>query len=282
LQGSTPPQQDETIEGEAGMSGTIHKDEAKGTYWFIVDLGRKSNRKRNQVKRRGFKTKKAADQAMTALKAEYESGGFVDPSNQTLAEHLDDWLGMVRPSVEGSTFQRYETMARINIKPVLGHLKLQELKTRHIDEAYNALLDHGRYDGEGGLAPKTIRNIHGILSFALKKAVTWKLIPNNPASDVTLPKVKRAEMTVLTKRQSAELLAGCEGHWLHPIVFLALMTGMRRGEIAALRWANVNLDGGSLLVVEAVEETKGDTRFKEVKTSNGRRRISLPQIAVEY
>ena len=60
------------------------------------------------------------------------------------------------------------------------------------------------------------------------------------------------------------------------------MTGMRRGEIAALRWANANLKNGSLLVVEAVEETKGNTRIKEVKTSNGRRRISLPPMAAEY
>ena len=110
----------------------------------------------------------------------------------------------------------------------------------------------------------------------------WKLISRNPAIDVTLPKVERKDVKVLTKAKSADLLANCEGHWLHPVVFIALMTGMRRGEISALRWAEVNIDKRCLHVVASIEETKNGVRVKEVKTKHGRRQIDLPNIAVEF
>jgi integrase len=263
------------------MKGSMRKT-GENRWRLVFDLDRGIDGKRRQKVVRFTGNKSSAEKKLRDIINESELGQRIDPSNQTLAEYLVYWLGMVKPSIEGTTYQRYETMVRINIKSALGHIRLQELDTRTIDEAYIALLDHGRHDGAGGLAPKTIRNIHGVLSASLKKAVTWKLIQNNPTIDVTLPKVERTEIAVLTKKQSAELLAGCQGRWLHPIVFLALMTGMRRGELAALRWSNVNLEEGFLRVVEAVEETKGNTRIKDVKTTNGRRRISLPPLAVEY
>tara|TARA_B110000046_G_C12987268_1_gene396220 strand:+ start:821 stop:1741 length:921 start_codon:yes stop_codon:yes gene_type:complete len=263
------------------MKGSIKKTD-ENRWRLVFDLKRGIDGKRRQKVVRFKGTKKAAETKLREIIAEYEIVGAVDPSFQTLGEYLDYWLIMKKSSVELNVFQRYVSMANINIKPALGHIKLQELETRHIDEAYQVMLDRGRHDGKGGLSPKTIRNINGILSSSLTNAVIWKRIHKNPAIGVTLPKVKRAEMVVLTKEKSAELLAGCEGHWLHPIVFLALMTVMRRGEIAALRWTNTDLNDGSLKVITSVEETKGSTRIKDVKTSNARRRISLPPLAVEY
>ena len=263
------------------MKGSIKKTD-ENRWRLVFDLKRGIDGKRRQKVVRFKGTKKAAETKLREIIAEYEIVGAVDPSFQTLGEYLDCWLIMKKSSVELNVFQRYVSMANINIKPALGHIKLQELETRHIDEAYQVMLDRGRHDGKGGLSPKTIRNINGILSSSLTNAVIWKRIHKNPAIGVTLPKVKRAEMVVLTKEKSAELLAGCEGHWLHPIVFLALMTVMRRGEIAALRWTNIDLNDGSLKVITSVEETKGSTRIKDVKTSNARRRISLPPLAVEY
>jgi integrase len=263
------------------MKGSITR--TGDNHWRLVfDLERGLNGKRRQKVKRFRGNKKQAESRLRELIAEHERNAIVNPSDQTFSEYLDYWLSMTKTSVEPKTFERYEQMVRINIKPALGHIKLQELETRHLDETYVALLESGRHDGEGGLKPKTIRNIHGVVSMALKKAVIWRLKHNNSAAGVTLPKIEQKEIVVLTKAQSVELISACEGTGLHPVVFTALMTGMRRGELSALRWANVDLDKGFLLVVEAVEETKGSIRIKEVKTVNGRRRISLPPVAVDF
>ncbi len=263
------------------MKGSIRKT-GENKWRLVFDLDRGIDGKRRQKVVRFSGNKKEAEKNLRDVIKEYEEGNYIDPSEQTLGEFLDYWLDMVKGAVELKTFERYQQMARVNIKPVLGSIKVQRLETRHLDEAYALLLNEGRHDGDGGLAPKTIRNIHGVLSMALKKAVAWKMILTNPAAEVTLPKVERQEVKVLTKERSADLLASCEGRWLHPIVFTALMTGMRRGEIAALRWRNVNLKDGWIRVAASIEVTRGGRREKDVKTKHSRRRISLPPVAVDY
>ena len=265
------------------MSGTINK-EINGTYWFVVDLGRRPNGKRNQVKRRGFKTKKAADQAMTALKAEYENGGFIEPSTLTLTGFLERWMETTEKTVSPKTFERYRQMIKNHIIPEIGSALLQKLDAMEIQFAYSRLLAHGRADGKGGLAPKTVRNVHGVLSSALQTARNWKLVNQVATQSVKLPKVEKQEMKILDKPQTAALLCSLEGHWLHPIVLVALTTGMRRGEILALKWSNISLrDGkdGWLKVVQSVEQTSAGKRLKDVKTEHARRKISLAPITVQ-
>lgn len=261
------------------MKGSITKS-GENRWRLVFDLDRGIDGKRRQKVIRFNGSKKAAEKKLRDTITEYEQGKFVDPSNQNLSDYLDYWLGMIKSSVQPKTFERYAQMVRVNIKPALGHIKLQELKTRHIDEAYIAMLRDGRRDGAGGLAPKTIRNIHGVLGLALKKALTWQLNWSNPAIGVTLPKIEHKEVKVLTKAQSGTLLQALEGRWLYPIVLLALTTGMRRGEILALKWSNINLDEGWLRVIQSVEQTKSGKRLKDVKTKHGRRRISLPLMTV--
>lgn len=263
------------------MKGSMKKT-GENRWRLVFDLDRGIDGKRRQKVVRFNGNKKDAEKKLRDIINESEKGQRIDPSNQTLAEYLDYWLGMVKPSIERKTHERYSQMVRVNINPALGHIKLQKLTTQQLDEAYISWLASGRNDGEGGLAAKTIRNIHGVLSMSLKKAVTWKLIASNPTTGATLPKPPHREMRVLSRDESADLLASCEDNWLHPIIFFALMTGMRRGEISALRWTNVDLTEGSVRVTEAVEETKGHRRIKDVKTAHGRRQITLPPVAIEY
>ncbi len=257
------------------------KREANGTYSFIVDLGRKPDGRRNQVRRRGFKTRKEADAALTQLKAEFQSGGFVEPTKVTLADFCYRWLETTKLNFSPKTYERYVQMVRNHIVPTLGGIPLQKLSPLDIQLAYTALLKEGRADGCGGLSPKTIRNINGVLSTALKSAYDWRLIPQVPTTGVKLPKVERKEMAILTKVQCGELLGTLEGRVLHPIVFLALTTGMRRGELLALKWSNVDWEGSSVHVIQSVEQTKAGKRLKDVKTKHGRRRISLPPLTIQ-
>jgi len=266
------------------MSGTI-KREANGTYKFTVDLGRKPDGRRNQILRRGFKTKKAADEAMTALKEAHHKGELLVSSAQLLKDYLEDWLRL-RESLNGDKERNLEDKARIvrvNLAPSLGHIRLKDLTAAHIEDAYLQMLCERRDGRSGGLSAKTIKNIHAVLSQALSKAVSRKLLRESPASHVDLPQAEDTEVNVINRDQCATLLAFAQDRVIYPIAYIALATGMRRGELSALRWSNVDLDRGVVRVTETVSETKGSKlTIKPPKTKAGVRDITLPPSVAEY
>ena len=164
-------------------------------------------------------------------------------------------------------------------------MPLVKLTPVQIQNAYNGWADGGRRDGKaGGLSPLTRRYIHVILRSALARAVEQQVLARNPADALKnrLPKVERHEMTILTVEQSGHLLDSLRHMHIYWPVLLALTTGMRRGEILALHWKNVELDRGTLRVrvVESLEQTKAGIRFKAPKTDRARA-ITLPAFAVD-
>ena len=165
--------------------------------------------------------------------------------------------------------------------PKLGNLPLVKLAPNHIQEAYNEWATGGRLDGkQGGLAPQTRRHIHRILRTALARAVEQQIIARNPA-DVfkkRLPKVERREFVTLSTEQSVRLLETLSHSRVYWPVAGAL-NGHAPGEILALRWKNVDLELGTLRVVESLEQTKTGIRFKAPK-SGRHRAITLPAYAV--
>ena len=142
---------------------------------------------------------------------------------------------------------------------------------------------HGRRDGKaGGLSARTRRHIHRILRSALARAVEQQLVARNPADVLArhLPKVERRAMVTLTVKQAAQLLDAIKAKRIYWPVLIALATGMRRGEILALRWKNIDLDRGVARIVESVEQTKASLRFKAPKTEKARA-VTLPSFVVE-
>jgi len=227
--------------------------------------------------------RKAAERELRRLLRAVDTGEHVDPTRLTVRAWLVNWLEIMRQEVSPKSHERYaEIMANFLI-PALGNLPLTKLAPIHIQKAYNDWATGGRRDGKvGGLSPRTRRHIHRILRSALTRAVEQQVLARNPADAFKkrLPAIEQRAMTTLTADQSACLLAAIAHTRIYWPVLLALATGMRRGEILALRWKNVDLERGTLRVLESLEQTKTGLRFKGPK-SNRHRAITLPAFAVE-
>ena len=227
--------------------------------------------------------RKDAEKELRRLLRAVDTGEHVDPSRMTVRQWLITWLATVQQEIAPGSHHRYSIIVQQHLIPALGHLPITKLSPAHIQSFYNELTTTGRRDNRAGpLAPRTRQHIHRVLSAALSRSVEQQVIARNPA-DVfkrRLPKVERKEMAVLTPEQSGTLLDATRPTPLYVPVMLALATGMRRGEILALRWRNVDLDRGIVRVTESLEQPKGGLRFNPPKSGRGRI-ITLPASAVE-
>ncbi len=252
--------------------------------WEIrVDAGRDpltgKRRLRYKTVRGG---KRDAQKELTRLLHELDDGVDIEPNRMTVAEYLEHWLdAAAKPAVSRKTFERYAEIVRTQLIPALGHIKLAKLKPLHIQEAHSRALENGRRDGRGGLSAQTVKHHHRILSQALRQAVRWQLLARNPAEAVDPPSPARREMLVLDEAELAKLLRAAEGTRLYVPILVAATTGLRRGELLALHWRDVDLDRGTLAVTQSLEQTRDGLRFKGPKTARGRRTVTLPGITVD-
>src|SRR5207302_11250386 len=127
-----------------------------------------------------------------------------------------------------------------------------------------------------GLAPRTVGHVHRLLHRIFGHAVKWTVITRNPVSATEPPRVRGAEIQILAPDQIRGVLAALRGRRIYPVAVIALATGMRRGEIVALRWGDVDLDGGRIRVERSLEETQARLAIKEPKTKAGRRVVTIP------
>jgi integrase len=168
------------------------------------------------------------------------------------------------------THERYSEIVRKNINPLLGAVVLTKLRPMQISDAYAKALSTGRRNGRGGLAPSTVRYMHVVLKAAMQQAVRWQILVRNPVDAVDPPKIERGAMTTYDLAQTADLIDATRGTRITITVMLAVLCGLRRGEIAALRWRNINLDAAQLAVTESAEQTGAGVRYKKPKSGKGR------------
>ena len=254
--------------------GTI-KSRSPGSYRIRYSLARDpvSGRRRFGTGTvRG--TRRDAEQELVRLLRTIDTGEHVDPSRVTLREWLELWISSTRLEVSPKTHERYAEIVRCYLIPALGGIRLQRLSASDITKGYANF--------SRSPSPRTRRHIHGILKSALARAVEQQAIARNPADALKrLPKVEAKPIQTLTVEQSTRLLQAIKHTNVYWPVLIALATGMRRGEIVALRWKNVDLDQGVVRVVGSLEQTrKGGIRFKATKTDKARA-VTLPKFAVE-
>lgn len=200
--------------------------------------------------------KSDAEREMVRMIRELEQGTYIEPSRMTVADYLLHWLDAHGPNLAPSTLASYTRIIKTHLIPGLGGVLLTKLTPLHIQKYYSHKLKEGRADGkEGGLSLRTVRYHHTVLREALYHATKWKIIHSNPADDTTPPKHDKAEIHPLNRIQLNKLLEVAEGHkdkWLY---MFAAYSGMRQGEILALTWSSVDIDGKK--PVARVRQTMG-------------------------
>jgi integrase len=244
------------------------------TWGYVVDVGRDpaSGRRRQRTKG-GFRTKREAEQALAEVIRSLGDGSYVARDPQTLAEWITRWLVTMEPKVRSSTLRDYANgLGRVSAR--LGQMPLQALRPLDIEEMYAALLKEGHRYG-GGLAPKTVRNLHIALRRSLADAHRLGLVPRNVAALVKPPAPVRHEITTWTADEVRRFLGAVEGDRLAPAYRLLAATGMRRGEALGLHWSNVDLDAERIVVNRSLTVVNDEMVWASPKTSRSRRSLSL-------
>jgi len=239
----------------------------RGSYWVRTADGPKrryvSGKKREDVR----------DKLARALSDRL--GGLVfDAGTLTVGEYLDRWMRDVEGTVRESTHQRYGYAVGPHVKPALGSIKLKDLNPAQVRWFYRNRLD-------SGLSPASVHKLHVVLHKALKAAVSDGLIPRNVAAGLKLPKLSREEIDPLNREEARRLLEAAKGERLEALYMLALNTGMRLGELLALNWDDVDLEGEVLRVRRTLTRAGKVYTTGEPKTRNSRRVIRLTGAAVE-
>lgn len=258
------------------MNGSVTR---RGDGWaYMFDIGPDpATGKRRRRSRSGFKTQRAATQAMREAMRAVEFGVTAPGETPNLAAFVDEWLAGRRQSLRPSTWSSYEDVLTGRVVPRLGALRLDKLTAKHIGElAVNLERNGGRDERRGpGLSARTVRYTLTVLTRALNDAVKRGFIARNPAEHVDRPRVAKKEMAWWCVDEARTFLNYTTGDRLETLWVLALTTGMRRGELLGLKWDDIDFDAGRLAVRRTLVTVDYAIRWSEPKTAASRRVVAL-------
>ena len=212
------------------------------------------------------KTQKEVAQKLKAATASIDQGTYTAPSKMSVGQWLDIWTAEYLGAVKPRTVDNYKGVVKARIKPGLGAVKLDTLDPHTIQGYYNGLTKEG-------LAPKTVKNIHGILHKALQQAVSNGYIKANPADHCILPRPVRRELKPMDEDMITAFLRAIQGHQFEELFTVTLFTGMREGEALGLLWDRVDLTRGTITVDKQLQLIRGSRgQYQMVPTKNSKSR----------
>jgi len=239
-------------------------------------------------KRKSFygKTRAEVHAKMTAALNEANKGMYVETSKLTLGQWLDTWYNTYATTrIADTTRAAYEGYIVNHLTPAIGKIKLSDVRTDAIQEFCNSKLECGRVNGNGGLSPKTVKNILNMLHASLQQAVDNGLLHRNPCDAISAPKIPKVEMRVLTPDEHLNVVKHSHEENLGLVVRLGLATGMRIGELCGIMWNDINFSTKILSVNRTLKRVKNfDPNIKsktvkktgDTKTYASIRTIPLP------
>jgi integrase len=233
------------------------------------------------------KTRQEVADEIISIQNKVNKGIYKNPSKITLGQWLDTWLFEYKKiNLRLKTFESYEGLIRTHLKPSLGTIQLKNIRPEQIQAMLNEKYLNGRIDGTGGLSSRTVKYLSVILSESLEQAIKNGLISTNPCNAIVLPKQIKKEIKVLTIEEQIKFLNTARNHRLGCSFVLALATGLRLGELLALKWSDIDFKNGTLHVkrsVSRVKEFESKTISKnklviqEPKTKSSKRVIPIPR-----
>lgn len=219
------------------------------------------------------RSKTEAERKLLELLVKYGAGQAADPGRVTLSEHLERWLAYKEARVKATTLAGYANLVKNHIAPEIGQVRLAKLNAYHIEQLYQAMLARG-------LSARMVNLAHVVLNNALGLAVRWGTLDRNPAAAVDPPRPAPTEPAYWTPEQAVAFLEAARGHRLFALFYLALVTGMRRGELLGLQWPDVDLERGVLHIRRNLTVAGSEIVISEPKTARARRALFLSAEAV--
>jgi len=260
------------------MKGHI-RQRSKGSWTIVVDIGQDPETgKRRQQWHTIRGSKRDAQRALREMLTAVEAGTYVKPSKLSLGEWLSQWLeSYVSIHTTPRTRESYRYIIKTHLLPALGSIPLNQLRPQHLLNCYGRALVQGRVDGKGGLSARSVLYHHRILSEALSHAVKMGYVARNVAEVVEPPRPDRAKVSTLSRSDIDWFLDTARNTPYYVFYCTLLYTGLRRGELLALKWRNLDLDHGTLHVAESAYKLgNGEYVVKEPKTPHSRRPVALP------
>ncbi len=268
-----------------GRRGSIRQS-VNGTWFFVVDITQPGGERR-QTRRRGFTTRRGAQRELTRVLTSVDDRAYVEPKRQTVAAFLSEtWLPAIEHTIKPSTFESYRRNVRLHVSGrAIGRRRLQQLGPADLNALYALLLAGD--DEHRPLSPRSVAYVATILHRALRDAVRWHALVRNPADAADPPRPSgKPEMKTWKAGELATFLGGIEDDRLAGAWWLLATTGMRRGEVLGLRWADIDLDAGRLTIIRTLITTdvqrtgEPGMAWGTPKTGKGRRQIALDPTTV--
>lgn len=217
-------------------------------------------------------SKKETEQRLRELLTQLDKGIFVKPGKLSVGEYLSTWLhDYCMPSLSPRTVELYSYMNRVHITPAIGKYTLTELKPQQLQKMYSEKI-------ASGLSPRTVQICHVVIHKALKTAVKINLVSRNVAESVDKPRIQRPEMHPMNEDDLVRFLEVAKTGSYYALFFTYLFTGMRRSELLAVRWSDVDLFGMQISVFRTMQylnKVKNHISFKDPKSKKSRRLLSL-------
>lgn len=243
------------------------------SYLFVFENGKKPNGERNRITESvELKSDQEADDYLADKLYEMRHNIYIEPNKKAFGEYLEEWLEIRKPRLSDLTYVSYKQVINNHIKKELGNISLQQLCSMDLQRYYAKMESEGRINGKitkkgkkkkyvpteqsPGLSQRTVNYHHRIISMALKQAKKWNLITANPALDVDIPTFKKKKMQVLFRREMEVFLDQIKDSEYYQIVFTAIMSGLREGELLGLRWQDIDLQRGLINVRQQQQYTK--------------------------
>lgn len=226
-------------------------------------------------KRKSFygKTRQEVAKRLAEARHEVDRGFLLSDERLTVGQHLANWFESTRLYIKPSSRYRYRSQVFSHLIPGLGQIPLSKLTVQHIQTFYARKLDEG-------MSGTTLHHLHAVFHQALKQAVELGLVPRNVTEQMKAPRRTTRQMTPLTEEQAQQFREAVIGDRFEALYTLALTTGMREGELLALRWQDVDLEQASLKVRMGLQRDERGWHLAETKTTYSQRTIGLTKTAV--